>query len=124
VAGQATAFGCLQISRCVLADVRRITGERFTPSQCFDRFTSLSVCTSYLRHYCTKERLGHEPTVEDMARVWVGGPDGWKKESTLPYWAKVQEHLYPGATAGRSQTTSSVDGERGVATPNQATQPE
>lgn len=93
------AFGCLQITSAVLRDHRRLTGEIIRPEQCFDRFTSISICHTYLAHYCTRERLGHEPTLEDAARIWVGGPDGWKKDVTLPYWEKVRNHLYPGTRA-------------------------
>ena len=32
-----------------------------------------------MQKYATKARLGHEPTVEDVARIHNGGPDGWKK---------------------------------------------
>ena len=30
---------------------------------------------------------------EDRARIWNGGPNGYKRASTLNYWAQVQQHL-------------------------------
>jgi hypothetical protein len=32
-----------------------------------------------MQKYATKALLGHEPTVEDVARIHNGGPNGWKK---------------------------------------------
>ena len=34
-----------------------------------------------------------KPTYEVYARIWNGGPDGWKKRSTLKYWKKVKKEL-------------------------------
>jgi hypothetical protein len=47
----------------------------------------------YMQRYATKHRLGRKPTLEDMARIHNGGPNGWKKESTKPYWEKVKKLL-------------------------------
>ena len=38
------------------------------------------------------ERWGAK-TDEERARIWNGGPRGMSKESTLPYWRKVQQYL-------------------------------
>ena len=43
--------------------------------------------------YATVERLGRKPTLEDIARIHNGGPNGWKKKSTDAYWAKVKKEL-------------------------------
>lgn len=103
VGDHGTAYGCLQITQPVLRDYQRITGEHITLEQCFDRLTSVSVCITYLKHYCTQERLGHEPTLADAARIWNGGPRGWCKPETQAYWAKVQKELsYPGTRAAHS----------------------
>lgn len=91
--GEPTAFGCLQISDAVIADVRRITDHGVTRENAFDRKMSVSICMIYLAHYVTRDRLGHEPTMEDYARCWNGGPMGYKNPATLLYWAKVQKEL-------------------------------
>jgi hypothetical protein len=46
---------------------------------------------AYMDRYATAERLGHEPTIEDIARIHNGGPDGYKKSSTDKYWEKVKK---------------------------------
>ena len=44
-----------------------------------------------MSRYATTSRLGHKPTCQDYARIHNGGPDGFKKSATLPYWNKIQE---------------------------------
>lgn len=90
---QPHAFGCLQITDYVLADARRFSGHWWSRGDCFDRNKATRICRVYLEHYATPARLGRDPTMEDMARIWVGGPDGWRKPTTLPYWHKVLRTL-------------------------------
>lgn len=49
------------------------------------------VIKSYMGRYATEARLGHKPTAEDIARIHNGGPNGYKKDSTLGYWKKVEK---------------------------------
>lgn len=87
------AVGALQIHRGVVEDVNRFAGTRFTHRDMHRRDVAIYCATVYLTHYCTKERLGHVPTAEDFARVWNGGPDGWKEPATIRYWKRVQPKL-------------------------------
>ena len=89
------AVGCLQIHPCVVEDVNRISGVTpparvFLRSDRTDRGMSVIMCRVYLQHYAVKDRLGREPSLEDLARIWNGGPDGYKKPATKPYWIKVR----------------------------------
>jgi hypothetical protein len=43
--------------------------------------------------YAKPERLGRTVTDEDRARIWNGGPTGYKRKTTKGYWGKVQKHL-------------------------------
>ena len=52
------------------------------------------VVRSYMERYAIPERLGHNPTYEDMARIHNGGPDGYKEDSTLDYWERIQSWLH------------------------------
>lgn len=84
------AFGILQIRQPAMDDV--YPGHR--AQECLGNVElSKDVCRKYIARYATKKLLGHEPTDEDRARIWNGGPKGWKKESTRAYWAKVQKAL-------------------------------
>jgi hypothetical protein len=93
VQGAPTRFGCLQIGDEVLADVRRISGHWVSRPDAFDRAKASQICVLYLSYWCEPSRLGHEPTMEDFARVWNGGPEGHRKQSTITYWHRVERVL-------------------------------
>lgn len=88
--GKAGELGPLQIKQVVLDDVNRFTGLGYVPEDCYDREKSIRIARIYLNHWCTRERLGHEPTLEDAVRIWKGGPDGWTDFSTKAHWRKFQ----------------------------------
>lgn len=90
--GRDGEVGPLQVRACVIADLNR-WGYPYTLDDARDLEKSKQICTIYLAHYATRARLGREPTLQDMARIWNGGPDGWRKRSTLPYWHKVKARL-------------------------------
>jgi hypothetical protein len=46
-----------------------------------------------MARYATSKRLGRPVTDQDRARIWNGGPNGYKKKATLGYWAKVRKEL-------------------------------
>ena len=48
---------------------------------------------AYWDRYAIEERLGRPPTDEDRARMHNKGPNGHKKDSSIPYWIKVQDEL-------------------------------
>ena len=60
-----------------------------------DVATSKVICRAYLtrwgRYY--RRKTGKMPTMEILARIHNGGPNGWKKKATLPYWRKVQAQI-------------------------------
>jgi len=62
-------------------------------NDCFDPIYAEKVVRAYMARYATKNRLGRIPTAEDMARIHNGGPNGYKKESTVVYWKKVKNVL-------------------------------
>ena len=51
------------------------------------------VIQAYMDRYATERRLGHPATDEDIARIHNGGPNGFRKRSTLKYWRKVRAYL-------------------------------
>ena len=110
------AVGCLQIHPAVVEDVNRIgipsylPGKKFFPEDRFSRLSSTRICRIYLAHYATKDRLGREPSLEDLARIWNGRPDGYKKDGTKPYWVKVRTAMEDGVTADSGNFYTSVMG--------------
>ncbi len=88
------AYGPLQIRLPVCLDVNRRYGTAYTPEEMLnDRIKSIVVCYLYLSIYATQQHIGRPPTQQDCARIWNGGPNGYVKDSTLPYWEKVQAVL-------------------------------
>lgn len=88
------AYGCLQIRQPAVDDYNRWTDTAFKAEDCLgNRKLSVEICISYIDHYATPKRIGRTPTDEDKARIWNGGPNGWKKASTVEYWRKVKTKL-------------------------------
>ena len=87
------AYGCLQIHAGYVKDVNRAYGTTFTHEDMFNREDAIEVTKLYAYLYTNKRRLGHEPSYEDFARNHNGGLYGYKRKSTLKYWAKVKKEL-------------------------------
>jgi hypothetical protein len=92
------AVGCLQIHPVMVNDCNRILAQRgsetvYTQADRWDRAKSIAMCRLFIEHYCIKTRIGRAPTMEDAARMWNGGPNGWRYTSTENYWEKVKEVL-------------------------------
>jgi hypothetical protein len=88
------AYGPLQVRQPCVDDVNRRYGTTIKAKDLLgDRAKSTWVCQKYLEMYATQKQLGKEPTYEDMARIWNGGPHGWKRSNTVVYWSKVNRQL-------------------------------
>lgn len=84
------AYGPLQIRQPCLDDVNKWNGTRYKASDMLgNRPLSIWVFNAYLRIYATQKRLGRPVTDEDRARIWNGGPGGWKSAATVAYWTKA-----------------------------------
>jgi len=55
-----------------------------------DKDYAEKVILAYWDRYATTKRIGREPTDEDRARIHNKGPNGYKKDASLPYWNKVK----------------------------------
>ena len=87
------AIGCLQIWKSVVDDVNKYSKVKYTYADRNDKVKSYEMLKLYIGHYATEKRLGRKPTNEDMARIWNGGPNGYKKTSTIKYWNKVKKYI-------------------------------
>ena len=94
VGDEGAAVGAYQIHKIYVDDLNRIYGEGlFTYEDRWNEIKSWTMVRRYLLHYATEERLGRKPTLEDMARIHNGGPNGYKKECTKKYWIKVKGEM-------------------------------
>lgn len=99
--GKNGELGCLQIRTVAVLDVNRIlrrqgSTRQYTFSDRLLEEKSREIAKVYLVHYAllaVDEMQGAISYNEIMARVWNGGPQGYKKKSTIPYWRKVSKVL-------------------------------
>lgn len=87
------AVGKFQIWIDVVKDINRIDGQiSFTYKDRFCPIKSRAILVRYLWYYGTRYQkiTGKVPDDEVLARIWNGGPNGYKRSTTLPYWNKVK----------------------------------
>jgi hypothetical protein len=85
------AIGPYQIHRAYWADGTRVLGVDWAYEDARDMHKARAVAHAYTRHYARHYKLPWTP--ETIARIHNGGPVGWKKAATLPYWARVREAM-------------------------------
>ena len=86
------AVGALQIRPVMVREVNRIlkiqkSDKRYKLRDRFDREKTLEM------FYIWKNYHHQDSDFETIARNWNGGPRGYKRNSTLRYWKKVQKEL-------------------------------
>ncbi|KAJ8602084.1 hypothetical protein CTAYLR_001632 [Chrysophaeum taylorii] len=85
------AIGPAQIWRSYHKDAKEVDSSIGDYAECKgpgSREESFKVFVAYMKRYATKARLKREPSVEDIVRIHNGGPNGFEKEATLPYYDK------------------------------------
>lgn len=96
VGDNGNAVGSFQIWKVYVDDANRIFKLYIRPMYRKDTFSyedrwsrdkSREMVKIYLWHY------GKDKSFEDMARIHNGGPNGYKKDCTKAYWAKVKARL-------------------------------
>ena len=94
------AVGAYQIHKVYVDDVNNIMERkgfktRFTYSDRFNAHKSRIMTCVYLNHYgkVYERKTGKKASLEVLARIHNGGPNGYKKQATLKYWHKVKKRL-------------------------------
>ena len=90
------ATGLAQVRSVCLEDANRIAqlrglNDRFAAADRNNQRAARRIWDLYLDFYGKQyeKETGRKPTDEVFARIWNGGPTGWRKTSTLPYWTRV-----------------------------------
>ena len=86
------AVGCLQIRPIMLREVNNIL-KRSGDKKRYELSDRLDCEKSKEIFYIWKNCHHKHSNFEKIARNWNGGPLGYKKNSTLGYWKKVEEQL-------------------------------
>tara|TARA_Y100000034_G_scaffold56340_1_gene69011 strand:+ start:732 stop:1154 length:423 start_codon:yes stop_codon:yes gene_type:complete len=84
------SIGAYQIQWAYWYDAVEFSGIGGNYEDVLNKEYARKIILAYWDRYATKKRLGHEPTLEDLARIHNGGPNGYKKESTVKYWEKTK----------------------------------
>jgi hypothetical protein len=87
------AHGPLQIRQIALTDVNKRYNLNINLEDVYCIEIASFVFWAYTDMYATESRLGRTVTREDRARIWNGGPNGFRRKSTLQYWDKVKKYL-------------------------------
>tara|TARA_Y100001963_G_C6766463_1_gene442555 strand:+ start:703 stop:1047 length:345 start_codon:yes stop_codon:yes gene_type:complete len=93
VGDNGNAIGVYQIWEVYWKDGTEYSGIGGKYLDCYDPDYADRIVRAYMDRYATEKRLGRPVTMEDIARIHNGGPNGYKKKSTLGYWSKVKCHI-------------------------------
>lgn len=112
VGDNGNAVGSFQIWKIYVDDVNRLLGKNiFGYLDRLDSHLSREMCLVYITHYeqnskklypysffhrelnKSEWKWGKQTPFERMARIHNGGPNGYKKKSTKPYWEKVKRAI-------------------------------
>lgn len=89
------AAGRYQIHMAVIQDVNERCGTSYKAEDRNDPEKAREIMEKYIgiwaKHY--EKTQGKPATDEIKARIWNGGPSGWRKKATLKYWKKVQKAM-------------------------------
>lgn len=90
-----TSLNRLQIREICLLDVNRIYGTDYTMYDVYDKTKSEEIALLYLTYWGKEytKQTGKNPSYEQYARIWNGGPDGWKNPKTVNYWHKIRKQV-------------------------------
>lgn len=101
------AVGCLQITEDRVAEMNREVGwDCYTLEERDSRLMSVRMCIRYLERNGERYRVetGRKPTREVLARIWKGGPHGYKDPATEAYWLKVKRIILIRNRLGRMRS--------------------
>lgn len=93
--GKHGEIGRYQIRQCYLDDANRFLKSNYTLQDMKNPDIAKQVVIAYLTHYGNhyQKKTGKTPTFEIYARIHNGGPYGYKKDCTIPYWKKLEKEL-------------------------------
>lgn len=89
------AIGVLQIWKVVVNDVNTVYNTNYTHKNMYNKEKSYKVASLYLKHYGKQytKQTKKPADLKTLARIWNGGPQGYKKPATLKYWNKVKKEI-------------------------------
>ena len=77
--GRHGELGMLQMTSAYVQDAAEYAGKDWTHEDAIDEILAIKIFRAYMARYATEERLGRPVTLEDIARIHNGGPNGYLK---------------------------------------------
>jgi hypothetical protein len=89
------AYGRYQVHEEAVLDVNKIYKTNYTHKDMFNPAKARDVLVKYLAYWGkhNKKENGIPPTHKNLAAMWNGGPNGWKKEAARDYARDVVRNL-------------------------------
>lgn len=88
------AYGLLQMHSAYVQDAAEWANNDWTHEDAFDPEKARRIFIAYMDRYAQDhKRPAGMSRAEYISRIHNGGPTGYLKESTIPYWKKVKKHL-------------------------------
>jgi len=89
-----TAFGILQIRKIAIDDVNRVYGTNYSHQDAFYEDCAEEIFQLYTDYWANKvcERSGRDATINDIVRIWNGGPTGYLQNCTENYLEKYLDY--------------------------------
>jgi len=87
------ALGVLQMHKEYVQDAAEFAEEDWVHSDAIVPRLAAKIFHAYMGRYATEKRLGRPVTLEDIARIHNGGPNGYRNPATKKYWNLVKARL-------------------------------
>lgn len=86
------AYGCLQVRKKCLQDINNFYGTNYNLTDFLgNEKLSVWALKGYVSMYSKK--LGIPLSCEFVARLWNGGPSGWRSQGAEKYWQKLSANI-------------------------------
>jgi len=88
------AYGLLQMHSAYVQDAAEWANKDWTHEDAFDPAKAEKIFMAYMDRYARDHKRPEGMSREEfISRIHNGGPTGYLKEATIPYWKKVKKHL-------------------------------
>ena len=94
VNGVPMSYGILQIQQVAIDDVNKRYGTSYVHEEMFNINCAEEVFVLYITMWAThlEKRTQRKATEADIVRIWNGGPNGYRRNSTSSYLKKYKAY--------------------------------
>ena len=110
--GRHGELGMLQMTSAYVQDAAEYAGKDWTHEDAIDEILAIKIFRAYMARYAAKERQSRPVTLEDIARIHNGGPNGYLKKINKVILEKStmgNETTIYVASAGTGKTTTLME---------------